>query len=54
MGAPPLASSTLAHHLDATLGEEYEADLFEVDVKPEKYDQIVYSTSQNLHDTGGP
>ena len=49
-GSTPLASSTQAHHLDASLGEEYETDLFEVDVKPEKYAQSVYSTSQNLHD----
>ena len=36
---------------DATLREEYETDLFEVDIKPEKYVQSVYSTSQNPHGT---
>jgi len=51
MGAPPLPSSTLAPHLDATLKEEYETDLFEVDIKLEKYAQSVYSTSQNPHGT---
>ena len=51
MGAPPLPSSTQAHHLDATLRENYETDLFEVDIKPEKYAQSVYSTSQNPHAT---
>ena len=51
MGASPLPSSTQAHHLDATLREEYEIDLFEVDIKPEKYAQSVYSTSQNPHGT---
>jgi len=49
MGAPLVASSSQAHHLDASLGEEYETDLFEVDIKPEKYAQSVYSTSQNPH-----
>ena len=49
MGAPPLPSSIQAHHLDATLREEYETDLFEVDIKPQKYAQSVYSTSQNPH-----
>ena len=51
MGAPPLASSTQAHQLDASLGDEYETDLFELDIKPEKYAQSVYSTSQNIHGT---
>ena len=37
MGAPPVPSSSQAHHLDASLEEEYETDLFEVDIKPEKY-----------------
>lgn len=49
MGASPVASSSQAHHLDASLGEEYETDLFEVDIKREKYAQSVYSTSQNPH-----
>ena len=49
MGAPPLPSSTQAIHLDATLREDYETYLFEVDIKPEKYAQSVYSTSQNPH-----
>ena len=49
MGATPLPSSTQAHHLDATLREEYETDLFEVDIKPEKYAQSVCSSSQNPH-----
>ena len=49
MGAPPLPSSTQAHLLDATLREEYETDLFEADIKPEKYAQSVYSTSQSPH-----
>ena len=34
-----------AHHLDASLGEEYEIDLFAVDIKPEIYAQTVFSTS---------
>jgi len=50
MGAPHVPSSSQAHHLDASLGEEYETDLFEVDIKPEKYAQSVYSTSQNPYD----
>ena len=50
MGAPPVPSSSQAHHLDASLGEEYETDLYEVDIKPEKYAQSVYSTSQNPRD----
>ena len=56
VGAPPLAGSSesvgtkpQAHHLDASLREEYETDLFEVDIKPEKYSQSVYSTSQYPH-----
>ena len=49
MGAPPLPSSTQAHLLDATLREKYETDLFEADIKPEKYAQSVYSTSQSPH-----
>ena len=47
--APPLPSSTQAHHLDATLREEYETDLLELDIKPEKHAQSVYSNSQNPH-----
>ncbi len=49
MEAPTLASSTQAHHLDASLVREYKTDLFEVDIKPEKYAQSVYSSSQNSH-----
>ena len=48
-GSTPVA--TQAHHLDATLEEEYEPDLFEVDIKPDKYARSVNSTSQNLHGT---
>ena len=51
MWEPPLPSSIQAHHLDATLREEYETDLFEVDIKPGKYAQSVYSTSQYPHGT---
>ena len=38
----------LAHHLDASSGEEYELDIFAVDIKPEIHAQTVYNTSQNL------
>ena len=50
-GGTPLPSSTQARHPDATLREDYETDLFEVDIKPEKYAQSVYITSQNPHGT---
>ena len=36
-----------AHHLDASLGEEHEIDLFTVDIKPEVHAQTVNNTSQN-------
>ena len=52
--AKPLKSVSTkhqAHHLDASLSEEYEADLFEVDVKPEKYAQGVYSTAEDPRGT---
>ena len=48
--AKPLKSVSTkhqAHHLDASLSEEYETDLFEVDAKLEKYAQSVYSTAEN-------
>ena len=58
MGAPPFAkplepvsTKHQAHHLDASLNEEYETDLFEVEVKPEKYAQSVYSTAEDPHGT---
>jgi len=48
MGAPPFAkplkpvsTKHQARHLDARLNEEYETDLFEVEVKLEKYAQSV-------------
>jgi len=50
-GGIPLPSSTQEHHLDATLREEYETNLFEVDIKPKEYAQSVYSTSRNPHGT---
>ena len=50
-GGTPLPSPTQAHHLDATLRADYKTDLFEVDIKLEKYAQSVYSTSQNPHGT---
>ena len=34
-----------------SLNEEYETDLFEVEVKPEKYAQSVYSTAEDPHGT---
>ena len=44
MGASPfsrpsefVSTKPQAHHLGASLEEEYETDLFEVDIKPEKY-----------------
>ena len=49
-GSTSVPSSSQTHHLDASLGEEYETDLYEVDIKPEKYAQSVYSTSQNPRD----
>ena len=51
--AKPLESVSTEHEarLDASLNEEYETDLFEVDVKPEKYPQSVYSTAENPHGT---
>jgi len=58
MGAPPFAkplepvsTKHQARHLDASLNEEYETDLFEVEVKPEKYAQSVYSTAEDPHGT---
>ena len=42
-----LGTKPQRHHLGASSGEEYETDLFEVDIKPEIYVQTVYSTSQN-------
>ena len=51
MGALPLTSPTQAHQLDATLREEYGTDLFEVNIKPEKCAESVYSTSQNPYGT---
>ena len=58
MGVPhfakPLEAVSTKHqacHLDASLNEEYETDLFEVEVKPEKYAQSVYSTAKDPHGT---
>ena len=58
MGAPhfakPLEAVSTKHqtcHLDASLNEEYETNLFEVEVKPEKYAQSVYSTAKDPHGT---
>jgi len=58
MGAPPFAkplepvsTKHKAGHLDASLNEKYETDLFEVEVKPEKYAQSVYSTAEDPHGT---
>ena len=54
MGAPPFAkplepvsTKHQAGHLDASLNEKYETDLFEVEVKPENYAQSVYSTAED-------
>ena len=51
--AKPLESVSTEHEarLDASLNEEYETDLFEVEVKPEKYAQSVYSTAEDPHGT---
>ena len=61
MGAPPFAkpleatnSKQQVRHLDASLsedGEDYETDLYEVDVIPEKYAQSVFSTAENPRGT---
>ena len=58
MGAPafakplePVKTKHQACHLDASLNEEYETDLFEVEVKPEMYAQSVYSTAEDPHGT---
>ena len=42
-----LSTKPQGHHLGASSREEYETDLFEVDIKLEIYVQTVYSPSQN-------
>ena len=58
MGASPFAkpleavsTKHQARHFDVSWSEEYETDLFEVEVKPEKYAQSVYSTAEDPHGT---
>ena len=58
MGASPFAkpleavsTKHQARHFDFSLSEEYETDLFEVDVKPGKCTQSVYSTAETPRGT---
>ena len=47
----PVSTKHQARHLDASLNKGEETDLFEVEVKPEKYAQSVYSTAEDPHGT---
>jgi len=47
----PVSTKHQARHLDASSSKDYETDLFEVEVKPEKYATSVYSTAENPHGT---
>ena len=47
-GALSFPSTTQAHQLDATLREEYETDLIEVNIKPEKCTLSVYGALHKI------